>query len=57
MQLTADKAAVESTLSLKEEEVRLHHSIALISHVHQGTGPFYGARHIGACLTCVTCLH
>ena len=38
MQLTADKAAVESTLSLKEEEVRLHHSIALISHVHQGTG-------------------
>ena len=40
MQLTADKAAVESTLSLKEEEVRLHHSIALISHVHQRTGPF-----------------
>ncbi len=60
MQLTADKAAVESTLSLKEEEVRLHPSIALISHVHQGTGPlqtFNGTRHVQACLTCVTCLN
>ena len=51
MQLTADKAAVESTLSLKEEEVRLHPSIALAFHVHQGTGPvrplrsFSGASH------------
>ncbi len=40
MQLTADKVAVESTLSLKEEEVMLHPSIALTLHAYEGSGPF-----------------